>query len=491
MGKEIRELAINLSDSRLYNRDIAPTSLAERTWGMWDIAALWVGMSVCIPTYMLASSLIQGGMNWWEAISTIFLGNTIVLIPMILVAHAGTRYGIPFPVLTRASFGLFGANIPSLLRAIVACGWFGIQTWIGGAAIHQLMSAGFTWWNELPIVNLGFVGNMSLGAWLGFGIFWFTNMAIIWKGIDSIRFLEKLGSPFLLLIGLGLLAWAYCRAGGLGPMLSKPDSFENLSEFFSFFFPALTGMVGYWATLALNIPDFSRYAKTQRDQILGQALGLNTTMPLFAFIGVAVTSATLVIFGEEIWDPVQLLGRFSSVPIVILSMLALAIATLTTNLAANVVAPANAFTNIAPTRISFRTGGIITGIIGILMMPWKLLSDPTGYIFTWLIGYSALLGPIAGILISDYYVRHRMELNLEDLYRDGEYTYSRGFNWLAIAALILSIVPNIPGFLGTIQVTQVGPFWMKLYTYAWFVGFLLSFCIYTALYLRYNHAHGK
>ncbi len=480
MSSEIRELNVAVDDSPFFNQDIAPTAAKDRKWGKWDIAALWVGMSVCIPTYMLASSLIQEGMNWWQAIITVALGNLIVLVPMVLVAHAGTRFGVPFPVLTRASFGLLGANIPSLLRAIVACGWFGIQTWIGGGAIHQAMCAGFEWWATLPIVDLGFIGQMSLGAWFGFGIFWAINMVIIWRGIESIRFLENLGAPFLLIIGLGLLGWAYYRAGGFGPMLSKPDRFATSGDFFAFFFPALTGMVGYWATLSLNIPDFTRYAKSQKDQMLGQALGLNTTMPLFAFIGVAVTSATVVIYGEEIWDPVALLARFESAPVVIISMLALAVATLTTNLAANVVAPANAFTNISPKRISFRAGGMITGVIGILMMPWKLMADPTGYIFTWLIGYSALLGPIAGILICDYWVHRRMELDLPDLYRPGRYSFSHGFNWRAVVALVLGIIPNIPGFLGRIEIIEVGGFWADLYTYAWFVGFFVSFAVYLA-----------
>jgi NCS1 family nucleobase:cation symporter-1 len=481
--EEIHELpaSVDLTDSPLYNADIAPTSRAERKWGMWDIAALWVGMSVCIPTYMLASSLIKGGMSWWQAILTVFLGNVIVLVPMVLVAHAGTRYGVPFPVLARASFGLAGAHIPSLLRAVVACGWFGIQTWIGGSAIDQLMSAGFGWWKALPTIDLGFVGNMGLGAWIGFAIFWLINMAVIWRGIESIRFLEKTGAPFLLLIGLGLLVWAYVRAGGWGPMLDRPDRFASTADFFTYFFPALTGMVGFWATLSLNIPDFTRYARGQRDQMLGQALGLNTTMPLFAFIGVAVTSATQTIFGEEIWDPVALLGRFDSVPIVVLSMLALAVATLTTNLAANVVAPANAFTNLSPSRVTFRAGGVLTGIIGILMMPWKLLADPTGYIFTWLVGYSALLGPIAGVLITDYFVCRKMRLDLPDLYRDGRYSFSRGFNARALIALAAGIAPNIPGFfvtIGVLEPTDTWKAWQSLYHYAWFVGFLLSAVVY-------------
>jgi NCS1 family nucleobase:cation symporter-1 len=306
-------------------------------------------------------------------------------------------------------------------------------------------------------------------------------MVVIWRGIESIRILEKLGAPFLLTIGLGLLVWAYVRAGGFGPMLSQPHKFADAGQFLDAFFPSLTGMVGFWATLSLNIPDFTRYARSQRDQVLGQALGLNTTMPLFSFIGVAVTSATVVIFGEKIWDPVQLLGRFTSVPVVVLSMLALAVATLTTNLAANVVAPANAFTNIAPTRISFRAGGMITGVIGILMMPWKLLADPQGYIFTWLVGYSALLGPIAGILIADYFVFRKKELSLPELYREGQYSFTGGFNWRAVAALFLAVLPNIPGFLGMVSSLAIGPFWAQLYHYAWFVGFAIAFGVYLLL----------
>ena len=478
---EIRECSEEISHSPLYNDDIAPVPAAGRKWGMWDIAALWVGMSVCIPTYMLASSLIQGGMNWWQGILTVFLGNLIVLLPMVLVAHAGTRYGVPFPVLARSSFGLLGANVPSILRGIVACGWFGIQSWIGGQAVHQAMSVAFDGWKNLPTWDFGFVGNLPAGAWIGFLLFWALNMAIIWRGIESIRFLEKLGAPFLIAIGLGLLAWAHVRAGGFGPMLAKPHSFANTSEFLKFFFPALTGMVGFWATLSLNIPDFTRYVRTQRDQMLGQALGLNTTMPLFAFIGVAVTSATQIIYGEQIWDPVALLGRFSSVPVVMLSLVALAVATLTTNLAANVVAPANAFTNLAPTKLTFRGGGVLTGVLGVLMMPWKLVADPTGYIFTWLIGYSALLGPIAGVLIADYFVLRRKELCIEDLYRDGQYTFSGGFSGRAMVALVLGILPSLPGFLETVHVIDVGGIWHTIYTYAWFVGFAAAFVIHLVL----------
>ncbi|MBU2568307.1 MAG: NCS1 family nucleobase:cation symporter-1 [Elusimicrobia bacterium] len=473
-----------LTSSKLWNKDLSPTKLIQRHWGVRDISALWIGMSVCIPTYMLASSLISGGMNWLQSILTIFLGNAIVLIPMVLNAHAGTKYGIPFPVFARVSFGIKGANIPAVLRAIVACGWFGIQTWIGGWAIYKLLGVYFTHWEKIPV----------LSAWLGINLpqllcflfFWFVNIYIIYRGIETIRCVENFSAPLLLLVGIALLVWVWVKVGSLGPIFSQPSQFvaggPKEGQFWIFFFPALTGMVGYWATLSLNIPDFTRYAKSQKAQFLGQVLGLNTTMPFYAFIGVAVTSATLLIFGETIWDPVVLLSKFENPAVNVISQIALLLATLTTNLAANVVAPANSFSNISPGKISFRTGGLITGIIGIIIMPWKLVADPMGYIFTWLIGYSALLGPIGGVLICDYFVIRKKELNLPDLYLEkGGYSYSNGYNIKALAALVLGILPNIPGFLGTIGVVRVGLFWMNLYNYAWFVGFFIAFAVYLLL----------
>ncbi len=450
-------------DPALFNQDLAPIPLERRTWGLYNYVSLWVAMSVCIPTYMLASGLIAGGMSWWQAIGTILLGNLIVLVPMLLNAHAGTKYGIPFPVLVRASFGVRGANVPALLRALVACGWFGIQTWIGGGAIFSMLKIVWPAANELPG-----------GLWICFFAFWALNMYVIWRGIETIKFLEGIGAPFMLAIGVLLLWWITSKAGGFGPVLSTPSKFHTPAEFLRFFIPSLTGMVGFWATVALNIPDFTRYAKSQRAQIVGQALGLPAAMTLYSFIGVAVTSASVVLFGEPIWDPVALLGKFNQPVIAVIALVALLIATLNTNVAANVVSPSNDFSNLNPRRISFRTGGMITGVLGIAIMPWKLLSDFSAYIFGWLVGYSGLLGPIAGVMIADYFVVRQRRLIVRDLYRrGGAYEYSGGVNYRAMIALGAGIIVALLGIF-------VPPLrW--LYDYAWFDGFLVSAIVYVGL----------
>lgn len=499
----IHELTVDVSGSPYYSHDMAPVPRAERRWGMKDIAVLWISMSACIPTYMLASGLIGEGMNWWQAVLTIFLGNVIVLLPMLLNAHAGTKYGIPFPVYCRASFGILGANVPALLRAFVACGWFGIQTWIGGAAIYAIMEKFIPAWKTLaPIPQLD-INAAQLGCFL---FFWLINMLVIYKGIESIRVLLNIKAPLLIILGLVLLAWAYYAAGGFGDMLSRPSQFAagqpKAGEFWPFFILALTGNVSFWATLALNIPDFSRYARSQRDQVGGQIFGLPTTMGLYSFIGVAVTSAAFVIYKDmpeeskkKLWDPIFLLMQFQNPVVLIVAMLSLVVATLATNIAANVVSPANDFAHLCPRLISFRIGGLITGIIGILIQPWRILENASVYIDKWLVGYSLLLGAVGGVLIADYVFLRRTQLDQAGLYeKNGPYWYSAGFNWNAIVALLFGISICIPGFLAAVgfvalkgdlkasaDLIRIPDVFGHIYNFAWFASFGLSFASYLLL----------
>jgi NCS1 family nucleobase:cation symporter-1 len=465
--------------SPLVNADLAPTPVAARTWGRWHIASLWVGLSVCIPTYMLAASMIQAGMNWWQSLLAILLGNAIVLVPMIINAHAGTRYGIPFPVYARAAYGTRGAHLPALLRAVVACGWFGIQTWIGGLALSALV--GFIWpgWAQLG-EGWRFMG-YGLPEYAGFLIFWVINLWFVWAGTESIKWMETAAAPFLILMGLGLLAWAMAKVGGLGVILSRSDALMTQRQDLSggtwlvgVLLPWITAMVGYWATLSLNIPDFTRFARSQADQAIGQAVGLLTTMPLFAFIGIAVTSATVLLYGEAIWNPVVLVTRLaaeSHSPLLgVGAMLAILVATLTTNVAANVVAPAISFANLSPRRVSFRTGGLIAGVLGIVILPWKLLDMYQG----WLISYSGLLGAVGGVIVCDYLVLRRGRLELAELYRhDGIYSYTGGVNRSAIAATVAGI--------GVALIGLVVPGLNFLFSGAWFSATLVSFVLYYLL----------
>ncbi|HEY9679820.1 MAG TPA: NCS1 family nucleobase:cation symporter-1 [Drouetiella sp.] len=475
---ELRDESI-ISSSPLYNHDLAPVMVSKRNWNTYNFAALWVGMAACIPTYMLSSGLIASGMNWWQAILTIMLGNVIVLIPILLNSHPGTKYGIPFPVFARAAYGTYGSNLPALMRAIVACGWFGIQSWLGGKALFTLFTALYKEWPTL-------LGGPTLlehspTEWISFFIFWSLNVLVIYRGMDLLKKIEGFAAPFVVLMCALLVAWAVTNAHGVGTLLSDPGKFKDAPSFFAVFIPSLTGMIGFWATLSLNMPDFTRYGHSQREQTIGQVVALPAAMTLLSTMGVIVTSAAVVIYPQSnikvLWDPISLISLFTDPLVVSISMFTVALATLAMNIAANVVSPANDFSNAFPRYINFRTGGLITAVLGILMQPWKLIADPTGYIFQWLVGYSGGLGSIAGVLIIDYWIVKRKRLQLPDLYLpDGVYKYSNGWNPAAIIATLVGCAVAWAGwFYAPLKL---------LFDYAWFVGFATSALLYLLLMKR-------
>jgi len=477
---ELARIKAEVSSSSLYNDDLAPTGSEERTWTTYNLAALWIGMSIVITTYLLASGLMAAGMNWWQALLTISLGNILVLIPMLLNGHAGTKYGVPFPVFVRASFGVRGANFAAIARALVACGWFGIQTWLGGLALDALVTAAWGGWANVPA-----------HSFITFFVFWVVQLVIILTGIEGVKWFESFAAPLLIVGGIALLIWGFTAGGGIGNVFSTSARLQQGSApFWAIFWPSLAANVGYWITLSLNIPDFTRYAQSQRSQVVGQALGLPLTMTAFSFIGIAVTAATVVVFREPIWDPVELVTRLtSSIPgLLILAMLIIAIAQISTNMAANVVSPSFDFSNLAPKYISFRTGGIITAIIGVLSFPWVLLETAGAYVFTWLVGYGSLLGAIGAVMIVDYWIVRRRQLDLADLYKhDGRYGYTGGWNWRAIVAVLVGVVPVLPGFIkaattpGFAGVFENPTFIEGLYNYGLFFTFFVAGLTYLLL----------
>ncbi len=560
MNKDIVELHEDVSKSNLYSEDLAPVPANQRTWNKWHLAAIWVGMAVCIPTYLLASYMIKTGLNWYEALIIIGLANLIITIPMVLNGHAGVKYGIPFPVIGRAAFGTKGIHIASVTRGIIACGWFGVQTWIGGLAIYAIFNALTGATGEL---------GLSVGKFVSFGIFWIINMYFIWKGTESIKWLETYSAPILIGIGLALIYWSYSKAEGFSIVLDqsvqlektaatiteKDDAYylhlnvlkdkegqlkanefnivsdkstswqsytsepilisspENLqvqfrnsesgqpmlssvvtatlvnpnaseSKLWSYLL-WLTAMVGFWATMSISIADITRYSATQKDQITGQFLGLPLTMMLYSFVGIFVTCAAVINFKDVLiaedapWDPVSLIAKFKNPVVVIVAQIFMIIATLSTNIAANVIAPSNAFSNLWPKKINFKSGGTLAGIIGIVIAPWWLLNEISGF----LIFVSGLLGPVLGILIADYFVIRKKEMVLAELYKeDGLYSYGKtGFNKAAMVSLFIGV------FLALIGYWE--PALNFLYSLSWFTGFIISFIVYYIL-MKNKKEHG-
>ena len=471
VGEHIElDVGDDIAGSPRYNDDIAPTRAVQRTWSKWNVASLWVGMAICVPTYTLGGVLTSYfGLSVTEALWTILAANVVVLIPLTLNAYPGTRYGIPCPVVLRASFGIIGSNVPALIRALVACGWFGVQTLFGGIAIHLLLSALIPAW-----ASLGGTGEV-----IGFFIFWVLNIWVVIRGSESIKHLEALAAPLLLIVALGLTVWAYPKVS-ITELVATPPNRPEGAPVFGYFMAGLTAMVGFWATLSLNIPDFSRYAKSQKSQVLGQIIGLPLTMFLFSGLGVLLTAASTTLVGETISDPINLIGRIESPAWVVLSMLMIILATISTNTAANIVSPTNSFQNVAPKYISESRGVLLTGLIGILLMSWELLkklgwldSDVSleSLYSNWLVGYSSLLGPIAGIMIVDYFAIKKQSYDLLALYKD-----NAGYPAWNTAGFVAFLVPVA---LTLVAITTGSLSWF--YTYGWFTGSILGGLIYYLL----------
>ena len=549
----------------LYSEDLAPTAPEQRTWGTWDIVAIWVGMAACIPTYIVASYMLRDGLGAGEALGIILIANLIVTIPLALNGHAGVKYGVPFAVIGRSCFGTLGVHLPAVVRALVGCGWFGIQAWIGGLAIHAIACT-----ISGSVIELG----LTPGKLASFAASWCLTLLIVWRGNESIRRLERLAAPALLLVGVLLVVWGANQAGSFlqtlkqseqlerptaqwrgdggleisplrdltgrfkaesyrlapeselnqaswrrlsqsrtlltadeiteptsrhteplsiqfrrGEHVSSPASiasFEDDSSRLAKWVFWLTAMVGFWATMSISIADITRFGRSQRAQSVGQFIGLPGTMLLYSFVSVFATCAALAVFDDLLiaedapWDPVALLSRFESPFVVVTAQLVLFLATLTTNIAANVIAPANAFANLWPGKMNFRLGGLVTGVIGVCIAPWLLFDR----ISELLVFVSGLLGPVLGIMLADYFWVRRTHLSVDDLFdAQGLYRYWHGFNPCALIALSAGVLLALSGYF----VPALG--W--LYTASWFSGCFISLIVYGLLmsvtHLRKGH----
>ena len=400
--------------SPLYNEDLAPVPIARRNWTTYNYAALWISMAHCIPTYMLSAGLMAAG---HELVAGALHGRA-------WQHHRPRSHSPEFPSrhsLRHSVSGLCPCRLRDDRLERSGAHARDRRVWLVRHSgldrrrsrehvLHERHSRMAT------ICSVRGFGGHSTTEWLSFLIFWSLNVAIVYRGMDLLRKVENWAAPFVLVMTALLLAWAVTEANGFGPLLSQPGKYPTLREFLPVFVPSLTAMIGFWATLSLNMPDFTRFGRSQREQVIGQVVALPTTMFVFAAMGVLITSATAIIYGEVIWDPIKLIGRFSNPLVIAISMFTAVVATLAVNIAANVVSPANDFANAFPRLIRFKTGGLITGILGILIQPWRLLADPSGYIYNWLLGYSGGLGSIAGVLIADYWIVRKRQLSLEDLY---------------------------------------------------------------------------
>jgi nucleobase:cation symporter-1, NCS1 family len=465
----------SLAGSPAYNKDLSPVPIAKRYWTGWHYAALWAGMACNIPTYMTASALVASGMNWWQALITVATGNLIVLIPIMLNSHPGTKYGIPFPVLVRASYGIRGSNLPALMRALVACGWFGINAWLGGQALFTLINTILPTWKTMLGPPLA---GYTPAEWLSFLVFWALNVFVIYRGMEFLKKFETLAAPFVFTLTAALAIWMVSQAHGLGSLIAEKGNYPTLASFLPIFVPSVTAMIGSWSTLSLNMPDFTRFSRSQKDQILGQVTALPLALTAFTGMGVVITSAGAVIFPQlkltELWNPVTLVGHFEEPLLVAAAMFTIMLATLSVNVAANLVSPANDLSNCFPKWISFKSGALITGIIGLLIQPWRLLEDPHAYVFTFLQGYAGGLASIAGVMIVDYWITRARRLNLTHLYLlHGDYWYIHGWNWRAVVATLAGCCLSWVGL--------ILPCLRILYDYSWFLGLACSGIIYWIL----------
>ncbi|MCQ6278491.1 NCS1 family nucleobase:cation symporter-1 [Bacillus sp. EB600] len=456
-------------DSRLMNEDLKPIPKGQRKWTWFSYMALWMGIVHNIFNYSVAASLIVLGMNIWQALLTIFVANIVLMVPLALNGHAGSKFGISFPIYARLSFGVFGANVPALIRAFVAIGWFGIQSYLGAMALNVLMLKVIPFWSDLSTVFFG----LPINSWISLIAFWILEAVLAIHGMEVIRRFENWAGPVILVLMLGLVYWAYNILHGVGPILHQPSKFHSVGEFLPVFFPAVITVVGSFATMALNIPDFTRFSRSSKDQVIGQILGLPITTFFFSLMSAFITSATVIAYGKAIWDPVELFKHFDNTIVLVIGAACLAAATISVNVAANLVSPIYDLINAFPKKLNYKRSAIISIVLAFLIMPWKLMQSPDS-VHLLLNTAGAFLGPATGIVIADFWIIRKCQVSVDDLYKvEGIYEYKKGFNIYALITMVVGMILSFGGnFIPALKFVS---------GYGWLIGILVGFFGYYAL----------
>ncbi|WP_252606831.1 NCS1 family nucleobase:cation symporter-1 [Bacillus paralicheniformis] len=459
------------TDRTLSNSDLQPLKPEERTWKAVNFASIWMGCIHNIPTYATVGGLIAIGLSPWQVLGIIAVASIVLYAALALNGHAGAKYGVPFPVLIRSSFGIYGANIPAFLRGFVAIMWFGIQAFAGSIALNILILNMWSGWKDIG-GDWNLFG-LHLSGLLSFVFFWGIHLLVLHHGMESIRKFEVWAGPLVYLVFGGMVWWAVDIAGGLGPIYSQPGKFQTFGELIWPFLAGVTGIIGIWATLILNIPDFTRFAASQKEQIRGQFYGLPGTFVLFAFASITVTSGSQAAFGEPIWDVVDILAHFDNPYVIALSVITLCIAAISVNVAANIVSPAYDLANFLPKYIDFKRGSYLTAVLALFTFPWKLMENEAS-VFSFLGTIGGILGPVAGVMLADYFIIRKRTLCLEDLYSaSGQYMYYKGYNYRAFAAVALGALMSLIG--------SYIPAMKPLYDVSWFSGVLIASFAYILL----------
>ncbi|KAL6300389.1 permease for cytosine/purines, uracil, thiamine, allantoin-domain-containing protein [Sparassis latifolia] len=478
---------LTYAQSLLVNDDLSPVGPEKRTWGTWNFVAFWIADSFNINTWMIASSMVQLGLSWWQAWIAVWVGYGVVAPFIVLNARPGAIFHVTFPVVARTSFGMWGSLWCVFNRGAMACIWYGVQASIGGSCVLVMLR---TMWPSVNNIHNSMPASSGTNTrdFMCFFLFWLISLPAIWIPIHKVRHLFTLKAIIVPVAGISFFIWCIVKARGVGPIVHQPSQLRG-SVLGWAMVTSIMSCVSNMATLVTNAPDFASRSRRPSDAILPQLITVPLGFSIVSFLGIIVSSSSQAIYGEAIWSPINLLGMFLDdhpshatrfgVWFISASFI---IAQLGTNISANSISAGCDLTALFPRFINIRRGGYIAAIVGMCMLPWNLLKSSNSFT-NYLSAYSVFLSSIAGVMITDYYVIRKGHYRIKDLYRtsrDGWYWYTFGVNFRAYAAYISGILINVVGFAGATG-RSVPLAATRIYQLAFFTGFGVSALVYWGL----------